>query len=70
MNVNVSRIRIPAWSTIGYGIGTTEEGEEVAFVGDHRPMRQIGEMMAVGAEVTVVIEEHQLIPIELAENAD
>jgi len=77
MNVNVTRISIPAWSTIGYGVGTTDEGEEIAFIGDQRPMRHIGEALAAGETVSVDINEDQLVRIEVvpesgevARNAD
>ena len=39
----VHRVHIPPLSTIGYGWGIDEDGDEVQFVGDHRPMRNIGE---------------------------
>ncbi len=45
MTVTVTRITIPAMSTIGYGYGTDENGNAVRFVGDHRPMFHIGEAM-------------------------
>ncbi len=45
MIVTVSRVSIPAMSTIGHGWGTDEEGNEVHFVGDHRPMYNIGMAM-------------------------
>lgn len=46
MTITVTRVNIPAMSTIGYGFGTDEDGNEVEFVGDHRPMRDIGEAIA------------------------
>ncbi len=45
MRVTIKRIHIPAWSTIGYGYGTDENGKDVTFVGDHRPMRDLGAAM-------------------------
>lgn len=44
--ITVTRINIPAMSTIGHGWGTDETGNEIHFVGDHRPMRDIGEAVA------------------------
>jgi hypothetical protein len=41
--ITVYRVNIPAMSTIGYGFGKDENGVDVMFVGDHRPMRDIGE---------------------------
>lgn len=43
MQVTVTHIQIPSMSTIGYGEGFGPAGETVTFVGDHRPMRNIGE---------------------------
>ncbi len=45
MNITVKSIRVPAWSTIGYGSGTDEQGRLVSFIGDHRPMRHLGESL-------------------------
>lgn len=44
--VTVLHVNIPAMSTIGYGEGFDAEGRVVSFVGDHRPMRYIGEAIA------------------------
>jgi hypothetical protein len=41
--ITVNRVNIPAMSTIGYGYGKDSDGNKVTFVGDHRPMRDIGE---------------------------
>jgi len=49
MQVTVHHINIPQWSTIGYGEGVGPAGEAVTFVGDHRPMRDIGEAIAQAA---------------------
>jgi hypothetical protein len=48
--ITVTQISIPAMSTIGYGFGTDEDGNEVEFVGDHRPMRDIGDAIAVAQD--------------------
>lgn len=46
--VRVTRVQIPAFSTIGYGEGIdTETGKPVSFAGDHRPMRDVGAAIAV-----------------------
>ena len=45
MLVQVLRVTVPPMSTIGYGYGVNEKGQEVSFVGDHRPMRYIGDLM-------------------------
>ncbi len=46
MVLAVFRVNIPAMSTVGYGVGWDEEGEVVQFVGDHHPMRHLGEAVA------------------------
>jgi len=46
MIVSVESIRIPAWSSIGYGSGRDSEGRIVQFFGDHRPLREIGEALS------------------------
>lgn len=64
MTVTVSRISIPAMSTIGYGYGTDEDGNEVRFIGDHRPMRHIGEAMQHTTSddpITVELEDWQVM---------
>ena len=48
--VQVTGVSIPAMSTIGYGTGVTEDGKPVTFVGDHRPMRELGEVIAATVE--------------------
>ncbi len=46
MIVTVYRVSIPAWSSIGYGYGLTLGGKFIAFTGDHRPLRHVGEAVA------------------------
>ncbi len=46
MRVTVYAVNVPAMSTIGYGSGLDDEGNEVRFTGDHRPMRHLGEAVA------------------------
>lgn len=61
MLVQVTRINIPAGSTIGFGEGTTDDGRTVRFVGDHRPMLDIG--MALGHSdepIEVELEDWQI----------
>lgn len=66
MIVQVTRVHIPAMSTIGYGYGTdVDTGAEVEFVGDHRPMRELGQLVALAARLgeeppTTEIEDWQL----------
>lgn len=72
MSITVHRVNIPAMSTIGYGWGTNDAGEAVHFVGDHRPMRDIGEAIAAAASAddlpTVDENETTIISVTPAEN--
>lgn len=64
MLVTISRINIPAWSTIGFGWGKDEEGNSVEFCGDHRPMRALGEAMQRTTSkdpITVELEDWQVL---------
>ena len=45
MTIQILSVKIPAWSTIGYGTGIDENGNIVKFMGDHREMRHIGEAL-------------------------
>ncbi len=36
MQVTVRAIKIPAMSSLGYGLGVNDEGKVIEFVGDHR----------------------------------
>ncbi len=47
MLVQVYRVSIPAMSTIGYGRGQSEDVQWIEFVGDHRPMRHLGQAVAL-----------------------
>jgi hypothetical protein len=65
MRVAVSRVSVPAMSTIGYGYGTdVETGDEVKFAGDHRPMRELGEGIPYSTPddpIIVEIEGYQIL---------
>ena len=65
VNVTVYHVNIPAMSTIGYGDGKDEDGEDVSFVGDHRPMMHIGEAIAAASDEselpTVDLEDWQVM---------
>ncbi len=65
MVITVFRVFIPAMSTIGYGVGKDEAGKPYQFVGDHRPMRHLGEAVAQApcedALPIVEVEAWQLI---------
>lgn len=74
MKVYVTFVHVPAMSTLGYGKGYTDDDQEVAFVGDHRPMRDIGRALLRGERrnevdpVIAEVDEHQLIPLWVAES--
>ena len=70
MQVTVISVRIPASSTIGYGNGLALDGAEVQFVGDHRSMRHIGEVLVAGEEVNVTLEDWQITHIGAAPSAE
>lgn len=67
IRVRVTRITVPAMSTIGYGYGTREDtGEQVTFTEGHRYMRHLGEeLMArtreTGELPTLEIEDWMLL---------
>jgi hypothetical protein len=50
MRVHVYRVSIPAMSTIGYGEGLDEADRRVTFLGDHRPMRDLGRALPHATE--------------------
>ncbi len=67
MIVTVRSIRVPGMSTIGYGSGTDEQGRLVGFVGDHRPMRHLGQSLVTLASAgepapLVELEDWQVTP--------
>ena len=62
MHIQVFRVQIPAWSTVGYGKGRDSEGRPVRFIGDHRPMRHLGQALAQAtAPITVEVEDWQIV---------
>ena len=70
--VSVLKVSIPVGSSIGYGQGVDiETGEVVSFMGDYRPMRDLGEEVANLANAhegtcTVFLEDWQLLCIHPA----
>jgi hypothetical protein len=67
MTIALQRVTVPAWSTIGYGIGVDEDGYRVRFVGDHRSLRQLGEVLAGATEpIEVEVEDWQIVSVEEA----
>jgi ribonuclease BN (tRNA processing enzyme) len=58
--VHVTNVSIPVMSTIGYAIGYDDAGRMVTFVGDHRPMRDIGYALENGEDVTVLVPAYAI----------
>jgi hypothetical protein len=64
MRVQVQRVSIPAWSTIGHGEGLDEANRRVTFLGDHRPMRELGRALPNATEpVYAEVESWQLVEV-------
>jgi hypothetical protein len=64
MKVTVTHVSIPPMSSLGYGTAMDGDGNPVHFVGDHRPMREIGEAIQratnAGELPTTELEDWQL----------
>ena len=63
MMATVTRINVPAGSTLGYGEAVAEDGTVYAFAGDHRPMRNIGEALAAGEAPEIDTDEAFILAI-------
>jgi hypothetical protein len=62
MRIQVQRVSIPAMSTIGYGEGLDETNRHVTFLGDHRPMRDLGRALPNATEpIYAEVEAWQLV---------
>jgi hypothetical protein len=62
VDIKVTQVRVPRWSSVGYGWGTNElNGEDVVFLGDHRPMRALGEAVSSGEPISVSIGAAQIL---------
>ena len=57
VKVDLTRVHIPALSTIGYGYGQLEDGTSAVIVGDQRAMRGIGQAIGEGKPSIVVYAE-------------
>ena len=67
--VHVTHVNIPAGSTIGHGYGRTEDGDEVIFGGDWRPMRDLGEALHGSSEpIPVELEDWQVQAVRQPRN--
>ena len=62
MRLTVVRVVVPAWSTVGIAYGIDAKGNRVRFVGDHRPMRRLGEAVQQSKEpIEVDTEDWQVL---------
>lgn len=58
MEIRVEQILVPAGSSVGYGVGTTDDGTvEVIFAGDHRAMVLMWQALDEGSEVVAEVPE-------------
>jgi hypothetical protein len=66
MKLKVTEIRIPPMSTVGYGEGIDESGRKISWVGDHRPMRELAEVVDDATEdfIEIELEDWQLLSVE------
>jgi hypothetical protein len=46
VKVGLTRVHIPAMSTVGYGYGQLEDGTSAVIVADQRPMRGVAQTLA------------------------
>jgi hypothetical protein len=67
MRVHVEDVSYPGGgSTLAYGVGYTDDGQLVKFVGDWRPMRDMAEDLLSASEDDLPIaeiEDYQLIAV-------
>ena len=63
MEVYVYSISVPAISTIGYGYGLNcKTGDQIYFSGDHRSMRDLGDLLGLAENPPVaLIEPYQVL---------
>lgn len=66
MNVTVHRVDLGIGETIGRGFGTLEDGREVIFGGDWRPMAELDSAIQDFGPVDAWIEGWQVLHIASA----
>jgi hypothetical protein len=57
VRVDLTRVHIPALSTLGYGYGQLEDGTSAVIIDDQRAMRGFGQMIGEGKPSIVVYAE-------------
>ncbi len=64
MRIDVYHVSYTSGDTVAVGRGTEEDGREITFAGDWRPMLGIAEAIsAEEAPVSVEIEDYQVLHI-------
>lgn len=63
--LRVDSAYIPPNSTLGYIVGTDEEGHEVGIAGDQRIVRGIIEALDAGEEVEADYDQWQVVSLAL-----
>lgn len=66
MNVLVESVNVPDFSSIGFGYGRSGRAT-IAFAGDHRMMRTLGEVIDEEGPQEVDVETWQLIHLSLGD---
>lgn len=59
MRITVTGISMAG--SIAYGYGRSDDGRQVRFAGDWRPMRDIDRALKAGEEVEVEVEDWQVL---------
>lgn len=61
MRVKISRVELPEGSSVGFGYGNRTDGADIAFCGDHRPMRELAAALSESrCPVYAIIENWQI----------
>jgi len=61
IRLTLTHVSLVPGSTIAHGRGTAEDGAEVSFAGDWRPLAHLADLLAAGETVQVHIFEHQIL---------
>lgn len=61
LRITLTRVRLVPGCTIAYGYGVDGDGAEVTFVGDWRPLAHLGELLASGERIEVILHDYQII---------
>jgi len=61
MRVKIIGVELPDGSTVGFGYGQDTYGADVAFCGDHRPMRELAVALSESPEsVYALVDDWQV----------